>query len=129
QEEEMEALQREAEALMELEQQAELQQRIAHAESNAEPQQDGNKGSEAATRERLRLALSLGNAQKVRRGLVNEVVQNLSVAGMGERQTEYKRLIMGALGIREEDVEGMLPEILSELEEAREREVLEASPE
>lgn len=129
QDEELEALTREAEALMELEQKAELQQRIADAEANGDAQQDGDDGSEANIRERLRLALSLDNAQKIRRGLVNEVVQNLSVAGMGERSTEYKRLITGALGIREEDVEGMLPEILSELEEAREREVLEASPE
>ncbi|KAK0659583.1 Cell division cycle-related protein res2/pct1 [Lasiodiplodia hormozganensis] len=129
QDEELEALTREAEALMELEQKVELQQRIADAEANGDAQQDGDDGSEASIRERLRLALSLDNAQKIRRGLVNEVVQNLSVAGMGERSTEYKRLITGALSIREEDVEGMLPEILSELEEAREREVLEASPE
>lgn len=133
QDEELEALTREAEALMELEQRAELRQRISDAETRfgvdaKRAAKDRDEG-EAALRERLRLALSLEHAQKVRRGLVNEVVQNLSVAGMGERQNEYKRLITGALGVREEDVEGMLPEILSELEEAREREALEASPE
>jgi hypothetical protein len=31
----------------------------------------------------------------------------------------YKRLIKGALSIKEEDVEGMLPEIVGELEEWR----------
>ncbi|KAH7050261.1 hypothetical protein B0J12DRAFT_719104 [Macrophomina phaseolina] len=129
QDEELEALTREAEALMELEQKAELQQRIAEAENATDGQPERDQKSEAALRERLRLALSLEHAQKVRRSLVNEVVQNLSVAGMGERSNEYKRLITGALGVREEDVEGMLPDILSELEEAREREVLEASPE
>ncbi|EOD51490.1 putative apses transcription protein [Neofusicoccum parvum UCRNP2] len=131
QDEELEALTREAEALVELEQKVELQQRISDAEArtSVDGKHDGDEKSEAAIRERLRLALSLENAQRVRRGLVSEVVQNLSVAGMGERQHEYKRLITGALGVREEDVQGMLPEILSELEEAREREALEASPE
>ena len=35
-----------------------------------------------------------------------------------EKQGLYKRLITGALGVREEDVEGLLPEIVGELEES-----------
>ncbi|KAL9088587.1 MAG: hypothetical protein Q9165_006107 [Trypethelium subeluteriae] len=70
-----------------------------------------------ALQEKLHLAKLLASAQQERRGLVREVVQGLAAAGMGERQMEYKRLITGALGVREEDVEGMLPEILKELEE------------
>ena len=71
--------------------------------------------------EKLHLAKSLAGVQQERRQLVRDVVQGLAAAGMGERQTEYKRLITGALGVREEDVEGMLPEILKELEEVVER--------
>ncbi|KAK8232324.1 hypothetical protein HDK90DRAFT_306216 [Phyllosticta capitalensis] len=83
--------------------------------------------SPAFLREKLRLALALREAQTLRRSLVAEVVCNMSLAGMGgERADEFKRLISGALGLRPgEDVEAMLPDILGELEEAREREVLE----
>ena len=77
---------------------------------------------------KLEVAMALQRAQQQRRTLVSELVLNQSVAGMGERQGEYKRLITGALGIKDEDVENMLPDILSELEEVKERERLEASP-
>lgn len=122
------ALVREAEALLEVEQRAELR-RLSSVSQNHAPEPDRHDGdSEALVREKLNLALLLHRAQAERRALVAEVVQNLSVAGMGERQSEYKRLITGALGVREEDVEAMLPDILEELEEARERDRLEASP-
>lgn len=122
------ALVREAEALLEVEQRAELR-RLSSVSQNHAPEPDRQDGdSEALVREKLNLALLLHRAQAERRALVAEVVQNLSVAGMGERQSEYKRLITGALGVREEDVEAMLPDILEELEEARERDRLEASP-
>ena len=63
--------------------------------------------------------------------IVREVVGNLSVAGMGEKQGVYKSLIAKAIGEREEDIESMLPEILKELEEAETQERaegLEQSP-
>jgi hypothetical protein len=81
--------------------------------------------------EKMRLGLLLHCAQVQRRELVKEVVANLSVAGMSERQGVYKSLISKAIGEREEDVESMLPEILRELEEAETQERaegLEASP-
>jgi hypothetical protein len=128
QEDGLAALVREAEALLEVEQRAELR-RLSSISQNHAPELDRQDGdSEALVREKLNLALLLHRAQAERRALVAEVVQNLSVAGMGERQSEYKRLITGALGVREEDVEAMLPDILEELEEARERDRLEASP-
>lgn len=73
-------------------------------------------------KEKLRLALLLHRAQVERQELVREVVGNLSVAGMGEKQGIYKSLIAKALGEREEDIESMLPEIVKELEEAETQE-------
>jgi transcription factor MBP1 len=49
--------------------------------------------------------------------LVREVVDSQAQAGMGDRQKEYRRLVVGALGVRDEDVDGMLPDIVGELEE------------
>ncbi|KXL48255.1 MAG: hypothetical protein FE78DRAFT_124677, partial [Acidomyces sp. 'richmondensis'] len=67
--------------------------------------------------EKLTLSRQLLETQRRRRDLVKQIVQNLSVAGVGDNHTQYKRLITGALGVREEDVEGMLPEIVAELED------------
>jgi transcription factor MBP1 len=67
--------------------------------------------------EKLGLLLKIKRYRDKRVRLVKEVVENQSKAGMGERQAEYRRLITGALGIREEDVDAMLPDIVSELEE------------
>lgn len=68
-------------------------------------------------REKLALARQIQQAQQERIRLVKEVVQHQSAAGLGERQADYRRLITGALGVREEDVEAMLPDILAELED------------
>lgn len=124
QEEELRMLVEEAESLLEIEQKAELRRLC-----NTTPQL--NQSSPVDLNEKLRLALLLHRAQLERRDLVKEVVGNLSVAGMGERQGVYKSLIAKAIGEREEDVESMLPEILRELEEAETQERaegLEGSP-
>jgi hypothetical protein len=64
----------------------------------------------------------LENAQRERRDLVKTIVGAMGNAGMGERVEGYKRLIRGAIGVRESEIEGMLDEVLRELEEeARER--------
>ncbi|KAF2102710.1 apses-domain-containing protein [Rhizodiscina lignyota] len=130
QDEELAALIRESEALLELEQRFEMQQLISREEAKIQ-QQGGTKladgGGPGDLQEKLKLATALYRAQADRKALVQEIVQAQSIAGMGERQAEYKRLITGALGVREEDVEGMLPDILAELEEAKERDRLEAS--
>lgn len=74
------------------------------------------------TKQQLRLARQLLALSLSRKELMDSVVKNLASANAGddggtEQQEMYKRLITGALGVREEDVEGMLPEILAELEE------------
>ncbi|KAF2652777.1 apses-domain-containing protein [Lophiostoma macrostomum CBS 122681] len=124
QEEELMMLVEEAESLLEIEQKAELRRLC-----NSTPQL--NQASPVDLSEKMRLSLLLHRAQMERRELVKEVVANLSVAGMGEKQGVYKSLIAKALGEREEDVESMLPEILKELEEAETQERaegLEGSP-
>jgi len=124
QEEELHMLVEEAESLLEIEQQSELKRLCAST-----PQHAANSPMDPA--EKLRLALLLHCAQAERQELVREVVSNLSVAGMGEKQGVYKSLIAKALGEREEDIESMLPEILKELEEAETQERaegLEQSP-
>ncbi|KAJ4376128.1 Transcription factor mbp1 (MBF subunit p120) [Neocucurbitaria cava] len=116
QEEELRLLVEDAESLLEIEQKAELRRLCSST-----PQQN-NTNSPVDVHEKMRLALLLHRAQLERRELVREVVGNLSVAGMSEKQGTYKKLIAKALGEREEDVESMLPEILQELEEAETQE-------
>lgn len=116
QEEELRLLVEEAESLLEVEQKTELRRLC-----NSNPQAM-NTNSPVDLNEKMRLALLLYRAQAERRELVREVVSNLSVAGMSEKQGTYKKLIAKALGEREEDVELMLPEILQELEEAETQE-------
>ena len=137
------ALTAESESLLELEQRSALQRLIAEEEarippyhhSHHHPQQPHDMQhfaheaeDEEVEEKKLEVAMALQKAQQQRRALAAELVQNQSVAGMGERQGEYKRLITGALGVKDEDVENMLPDILSELEEVKERERFEASP-
>jgi transcription factor MBP1 len=116
QEEELRLLVEDAESLLEIEQKSELRRLC-----NSTPQPN-NTNSPVDLSEKMRLALLLYRAQVERRELVREVVGNLSVAGMSEKQGTYKKLIAKALGEREEDVELMLPEILQELEEAETQE-------
>lgn len=116
QEDELRLLVEEAESLLEIEQKAELRRLCSSM-----PQQNSDSSPVDIT-EKMRLALLLHRAQLERRELVREVVGNLSVAGMSEKQGTYKKLIAKALGEREEDVESMLPEILQELEEAETQE-------
>ncbi|OCK85001.1 apses-domain-containing protein [Lepidopterella palustris CBS 459.81] len=125
QEEELAALVQDAEVLLEVEQRAELRRLVGESRGVELDKGVVDVAGDGFAREKLNLAFLVMRAQAERRALVSEVVGNLSVAGMSERQSEYKRLITGALGVREEDVENMLPDILAELEEARERDRLE----
>jgi transcription factor MBP1 len=65
----------------------------------------------------LRYAREILAMKEERQELVREVTGHLARAGLGEgKQQQYKRLITGALGVREEELEGLLPEIVEELE-------------
>ena len=82
--------------------------------------------TDALIKSKLTLVRELIPLKKAQKDLIDQIVQNMSLAGLGEardgfegKQVLYKRLITGALNIKEEDVEGMLPEIVGELEEWR----------
>ncbi|TID18399.1 apses-domain-containing protein [Venturia nashicola] len=118
-EEELAQLEREAQSLLELEQREDLRQMVA---KNAQlpPPQSAN----GAANGNLGFAQKLQAAQADRQRLVKTIVGALGSAGLGERQEGYKRLIHGAIGVREDEIEGMLDEVLATLEdEAKERAV------
>ena len=123
QEEELGRLVEEAESLLEIEQKVELRRLCNSTPQHSQP-------PTVDLTEKMRLSLLLHRAQMERRDMVRDVVKHLSVAGMGEKQGQYKALIAKAIGEREEDVENMLPEILRELEdvETQERAELESTP-
>lgn len=72
---------------------------------------------EEQVNEKMALARELHDLVQQRGSLIKVIVQALSVAGFGDKQAEYRRLITGALGVQEEDVESLLPEIVNELED------------
>lgn len=113
-EEELAQLEREAQSLLELEQREELRTMVA---KNAQlpPPQSTNGASDAAVN--LFFAQKLQQAQADRQRLVKTIVGALGAAGLGERQEGYKRLIRGAIGVPESEIEGMLDEVLGTLEE------------
>jgi ankyrin repeat protein len=86
------------------------------ANSSADMTMDGTADDDETIREKLDLARELFNVMQQRHALVQTIVQNLSVAGFGNKQAEYRRLITGALRIREDEVEEALPGIVAELE-------------
>jgi len=108
----------EAERLLELEQAADLRAAVASEELKISQQADNGSSDTVDEAEKLHLAQALAVQQAKRRKLVSEVVAAQSVAAAsGEKHEAYKRLIEGALGVRNEEVEAVLPEILRNLEE------------
>ena len=71
------------------------------------------------------LTQKLAVAQRDRQRLVRDSVKSMSVAGLGEKQGDYKRLLRAALGVKDAEVEGMLNEVLKELEQEKEMAMLE----
>jgi len=135
-EKEIEALVAEGEGLLEWEQSCALRSLLEREEALAlhteridlqqRSQQNGAaangataSSTDVSPQEKQMLVRQLALLQAERRRLVREIAQAYAGAGAGERSQEYKRLVKAALGVREEDVEGMLPDILRELEERR----------
>jgi len=112
---ELNTLVAECEARIEDEQGVDLARLVKEAESHSNGDVsmldgDGDGGRDLLGR--------LKELMEERKRLIREVVRNQSLAGLGQRQGDYKRLITGALGVPEQDVEGMLPEIVAELEDS-----------
>jgi transcription factor MBP1 len=111
--EELRHLEAEAQALLELENRDDLRKNIR----NPLPNGSGNGVLDARV-----LSQKIGVAMAERQRLVRDIVAGMGSAGLGERQEGYKRLIRGAIGVKEDEIEGMLDEVLRELEEeVRER--------
>lgn len=114
---ELEELMVESRRLIEAEQADELRRLIAEVETH-EAVVDGEDGDAAWPK--LSMARELQTAQTQRKRLVADIVTAQGFAGVeGERQEAYKRLVTSALGVRPDDVETMLPDIVAELEEIR----------
>lgn len=78
---------------------------------------DGSLDEDALIQLQLKYAREIVGMKGDRQSLMRQVVANTARAGMGDgRQQQYKKLIMGALGVQEEELEEVLPEIVQELE-------------
>ena len=110
------ALEQELESLFEQSQHATLHALVRAEEERAPP--TAFKPDEEL-KEKLKAAGALAGQQAVRRGLVSEVVRAQAEAGMSERGRDYLRLCASAMGVREEEVEGFVPDVLEELELSR----------
>jgi transcription factor MBP1 len=118
-EEELQHLEREALSLLEFEQRDRLTRSTV-----AVPKDMTNGSMSGGDDAKLAITQKLTAAQDDRRRLTGDIVRSLSTAGLSEKQAEYKRLIHGALGVKESELEGMLDEMLGQLEEDKREMVL-----
>ena len=118
--EELERLTREAEALEEQKQHSALHS-LVRGEENRVVMLNRTNGVESDTelRRKIPVAMALSQEQSLRKDLTREVVLGRSDAGMTAKGEEYMRLIASAMGMREDGVQAVLPEILEELELAK----------
>jgi transcription factor MBP1 len=110
-EKELKALEAEAQSLLELEQREDLRNMVLKNSQLPPPSTSNGLGGNGS------LAGKLQQVQFERQRLVKTIVGALGAAGLGERQEGYKRLIRGAIGVPESEIEGMLDEVLGTLEE------------
>ena len=106
------------------------QHRELHAEVRAEEQMlpaeahrpnlsNGVMSVDEGLQEKLKVAVELSAEQERRKRLVETVVQAQAEAGMSEKGESCKELIASLTGVAREDVGGLVPELLEELEMAR----------
>ncbi|KAB8346317.1 hypothetical protein FH972_023361 [Carpinus fangiana] len=113
QQRELESLISESSSLLRVERAAELRNLIEANEAQADPSADGTPV------EKLVVARLLGEAQGQREDTLQQVIEAQALAGHGERQDIYRRLIGSATNIKPEEVDDMLSEIVEELEAAK----------
>lgn len=119
---ELEELMQECQGLTEEEQDLALKELISEeeqAQRDSPPADLLMEDEEETLKHKLELVRELHDLMGQRKELLKTIVRNLSVAGVENKQDEYKRLMVGALGIREDDVESALPEIFAELEDCQ----------
>lgn len=113
QQQELDALSAESSSILRVQHAAELRLLIEEQESQAATK---NATAEA---EKLHYARLLGAAQQEREAALQSVIKAQALAGHGERQDIYRRLIGSALNIKPDEVDDMLGEIVEELEAAK----------
>jgi transcription factor MBP1 len=126
---EVNALENEALSLLELEHRQSLRHLVTKHSGDANamrpPPMRSNGSVTSPVDDAHEMISVLMQAQDERRQLTSEIVRSLSVAGLGEKTNEYKRLICGALNVREDEVQAHLDDIVVQLEEdKRERMVI-----
>lgn len=113
---------REVESLLEQCQHAEVQGRVHIEDSQLDPRLFHINGASAAVMgpedqmQRILWARKLWQEQERRRSLVREVARLMGDAGTGERIGLHRRLVSMAVGIGEEELDGMSGELLEALE-------------
>ena len=125
---ELEELQREydslkaiSESYLEQQQHKELHAAVREEESKLPPsahhaQVNGASINESSLQERLQLAWELAAEQEKRQQLVRTVVEAQATAGMSDKGERLKTLIATIIGVPEDEVVGLVPELLEELE-------------
>ncbi|KAL6715413.1 Transcription factor mbp1 [Lecanora helva] len=118
---EVKALFEEALSLSEQIQHQELHAAIREEEAKLPPEahlpDDMNKLTDEQVVEKYKTAWWLKEEQEKRRRLTYELVEAEMNAGMSPQGQKYKRLVATILGIPEEDVAGVIPEILEVLQQ------------
>ncbi len=102
--------------LIELDQRTELGRLLEGWEARSHRDLRQPLGRGTSGEEGNRLMAAIFSARTERKHLASDIAWAESAAGTGSRQVEYKRLLTGALGVREAEIEGMLRDILDELE-------------
>lgn len=110
-----------SESYLEQQQHKELHAAVREEESKLPPSAhhnlvNGASLGEGSLQERLQLAWELAAEQETRRLLVKEVVEAQATAGMTEKGERLKTLIAGIIGVSDDEVVGLVPEILEALE-------------
>jgi transcription factor MBP1 len=119
--EELRQLERQLESVIEISQREHLQRLVENQEidPSCDMQQAGGEmwiSTADDILDKLKTAALLLREKDKRRSLISEIVQHASMAGMGERHNDYKRLISKCIDMDVDDVEGALPELLAFLE-------------
>lgn len=110
-----------SESYLEQQQHRELHAAVREEDSRLPPsahhaQTNGATLGEVALQERLHLAWDLAAEQDKRQRLVKTVVQAQATAGMSEKGERLKTLIATIILVPEDEVVGLVPELLEELE-------------
>ena len=123
-EEEVTSLSRENESLIEVSQHTDLHRLVRRKEDKVPDsrRQAPETESQETLQEKVVLSWELYHEQERRKELVKEIVKSEAVAGTSDVVGSYQRLIALAMGIREEDVEALLPELLEAMEGGRDAE-------